>query len=192
MPSYTTNAGTMFPTELVTEMFNTVRGHSALAKLSGRRGDFLGCLLVGEERPAVEMRRLLLGVFPEGTVPRRFRFVPELPRNAQGKVLAADVVRMLERVEMPLRFPIGESWFRGHFPGMPILPGVVQLGRAVEESRRRFGVTGALRRVKKMKFVNVIGPDEDVVLTLERKDDGSIAYEYRKGDEPCSSGVLEF
>ncbi len=37
MPNYTTNAGTMFPTELVTEMFNTVRGHSALAKLSGAK-----------------------------------------------------------------------------------------------------------------------------------------------------------
>lgn len=37
MPNYSTNAGTMFPTELVSEMFNTVQGHSALAKLSGAR-----------------------------------------------------------------------------------------------------------------------------------------------------------
>lgn len=33
----TINAGTMFPTELVSEMFNKVRGHSSLAKLSAAK-----------------------------------------------------------------------------------------------------------------------------------------------------------
>ena len=37
MPNYITNAGTMFPTTLVREMFNSVQAHSSLAKLSPER-----------------------------------------------------------------------------------------------------------------------------------------------------------
>lgn len=37
MANYTTNAGTMFPTTLVREMFNSVQAHSSLAKLSPER-----------------------------------------------------------------------------------------------------------------------------------------------------------
>lgn len=37
MPNYNTTAGTMFPTELAAQMFSTVQGHSALAKLSGTK-----------------------------------------------------------------------------------------------------------------------------------------------------------
>ncbi len=33
----TITAGAYFPAEVVTEMFNAVRGHSALAKLSGQK-----------------------------------------------------------------------------------------------------------------------------------------------------------
>ena len=36
-PNTLMKAGTLFPTELVPELFNTVRGHSALAKLSGMK-----------------------------------------------------------------------------------------------------------------------------------------------------------
>ena len=165
----------------------------AVAKLEGRRGAMLGCLLVGGPRLSVlELRRLMLPVFPKGTIPRRFRHVDALPRNPQGKVVAAEVARLLERVELPLRFDASESYFRGHFPGMPILPGVVQLGRAVEEAKSRFGIGGALRRVRKMKFIDMIAPDEEVVLSLERRGDGAVAYEYRKGESTCSSGLLEF
>lgn len=37
MPNYTTNAGTMFPETLVTEMFSKVNDHSSLAKLSQQK-----------------------------------------------------------------------------------------------------------------------------------------------------------
>ena len=32
------------------------------------------------------LRKRLIPIFPKGSVPKRYRFVSELPRNAQGKV----------------------------------------------------------------------------------------------------------
>lgn len=66
----------------------------ALVKLAGRHGDCLGLVLVGAEEPPLAVRRKLLPIFPHGTVPKRFRFVADLPRNPQGKVLNNEIVQM--------------------------------------------------------------------------------------------------
>lgn len=66
-------------------------GDCALIKLEGERGPFLGCMVTGEKLDALEMRKRLLSVFPKGTVPKKFRFVKELPRNPQGKVVAKEI-----------------------------------------------------------------------------------------------------
>lgn len=169
----------------------------ALAKLSGRRGDFLGCVLVAKDGgrgrcAALELRKMMLPVFPKGTVPRRFRFAAHLPRNAQGKVVASEVVALLERTEVPLRFTGGEHFFQGHFPGMPIMPGVQQLGLAVENAKKSFGFDGAVKMAKKLKFVHIIEPGHDIVLVLEKKGGSEVKYEFREGDALCSSGTLVF
>ena len=67
---------------------------AALVKLEGERGAYLGLVVAGEAKPSLEMRKLLLPVFPRGTVPRKFRFVSEIPKNPQGKVLASEIVQM--------------------------------------------------------------------------------------------------
>lgn len=69
----------------------------ALVALDGEKGPCLGAVVVPsggaptgrDPRAMLELRRRLAPVFPKGTVPKRFRFVGELPRNAQGKVQAA-------------------------------------------------------------------------------------------------------
>lgn len=171
-------------------------GECALAKVSGRHGEFLGCVLAKPSltapRTPLELRKMLLPVFPKGTVPKRFRIVEELPRNEQGKVLAADVSRLLDCHEVKLSFSGDEMFFQGHFPGSPILPGVVQLSLAVERARRLYGIEGSLKMVKKMKFVHVIEPRHEVVLRLERKGEREVAYVITEGDATCASGILVF
>ena len=66
----------------------------ALIALDGEKGPYLGAVVVMSgglpTAPAPQailaLRRRLLPLFPKGTVPKRYRFVAELPRNAQGKV----------------------------------------------------------------------------------------------------------
>ncbi len=69
---------------------------AALVTLDAPLGTMLGAVVAGERRTPLEMRSLLLPIFPRGTVPRRFRFVDEIPRNAQGKVLADELRRMFD------------------------------------------------------------------------------------------------
>ncbi|MBO7483401.1 MAG: acyl-CoA synthetase [Kiritimatiellae bacterium] len=193
------------------EMEARVRGlgfaDCALAAVQGERGPCIGCVIAapGPLR-AIDLRKRLLPVFPKGTVPKRYRVVRELPRNAQGKVVASEIVRMLESALVEPQaedvsvtdsafsatyvFDASAPYFQGHFPSLPIMPGVAQLGfaeRAAESIARR---PLTLKCVRKMKFMHVIEPGERVRLQVERREGGEYAYEFRKGETVCSSGIL--
>jgi len=69
----------------------------ALVALEGEKGAYLGAAVVltapRDDTAALTtgakilaLRKRLIPIFPKGSVPKRYRFVSELPRNAQGKV----------------------------------------------------------------------------------------------------------
>ena len=90
---------------------------------------------------------------------------------------------------MRLKFDGTEEFFQGHFPGYPILPGVVQLDLAVKHSP----IQGrALKAVKKMKFMQIIAPGMEVELELKALSDSEVEYRFVKEGEICSSGVLVY
>ena len=84
-----------------------------------------------------------------------------------------------------------EEFFQGHFPGAPILPGVIQLELAVKAAQELIGGEKTLKAVKKMKFTGVIQPRQKIELEVEGE---NLEYSYRflKGEKTCSSGILEF
>lgn len=191
---------------------------AALAPLDGPHGPYLGALVVldlsavdvaaGKRALARALRRRLLPVFPKGAVPKRYRFVREIPRNAQGKVQTARLRQALESnlVEpfvldvaqtettwtAELVFDADAPYFGGHFPGFAVLPGVVQLGIARHFAEQFLRRAFTLASVKKMKFTHVVVPGVCVRLTLTRLSDHEISYEYRKGEASCASGVMCF
>ena len=188
---------------------------AALAALDGPHGAQLGAVValaanapfVGKRAAARALRSRLLPIFPRGTAPKRYRFVFELPRNAQGKIRAEELRRILKsdfiepHVENAMSTEGGWSadftfdadafYFQGHFPDHPILPGVVQLGTAhhfAEVLERR-----PLRLVaaKKLKFSNVIRPGGKVRFSLARKTETEYAFSYIRDGAACASGVME-
>ena len=192
---------------------------AALVALEGPHGPCLGAVVVldltgrapSELRKralALDLRKRLLPVFPKGTVPRKYRFVHELPRNAQGKIRVSELKRMLESSwtepfvleahrcangwEADLVFDPDAVYFQGHFPGFPLLPGVVQLGTAHHFAERLLGREIVLKTVKKMKFSSVVRPTEVVHLSLTIVAEGTVAYSYRKHETVCASGIMEF
>ena len=86
------------------ERIKTLDGveEAALVVLDGEKGAHLGAVVVTNKasfknrdaKSVLEMRKQLIAIFPKGTVPRRYRFVSELPRNPQGKVLSAELKKM--------------------------------------------------------------------------------------------------
>ncbi len=189
---------------------------AALCPLEGPHGTYLGAVVVpagdlvtirpGAPKRSLALRQKLLPIFPKGSVPKRYRFVHELPRNAQGQVPAAALRKILEsnivepaveNVERSgdvwsadLVFDPDAQYFKGHFPGFPILPGVVQLGFARHFAESFLRQPLPLGMVKKMKFTRPVRPCERVRLTLSRHGDGEVSYAYTCAGAPCSSGVL--
>ena len=56
--------------------------------------------------------------------------------------------------------------FQGHFPGDPILPGVVQVDWAIRFGTEAFGPLGRFRGLEQVKFLGLIRPGERVELQL--------------------------
>lgn len=83
------------------------------------------------------------------------------------------------------------KWFRGHFPGNPVLPGVAQLHWAQFFARELCGL-GSVTQVKNLKFNKMILPNANIGLQLfAQPDKQRIKFVYTAGDDVCSSGVIE-
>ena len=82
----------------------------ALVALEGEKGAYLGAVVVltapRDDTAALTpgakilaLRKRLVPIFPKGSVPKRYRFVSELPRNAQGKVQVSALRDLMARDE---------------------------------------------------------------------------------------------
>lgn len=100
-----------------------------------------------------------------------------------------DTVIGPQAVSVTLHVPATLPWFRGHFPGHPILPGVVQLAWAMNYSREHFGFDPAAERVVDLKFMRVIRPAARLTLDLGwSEDQRSLSFRFSEGASLCSSG----
>lgn len=75
--------------------------------------------------------------------------------------------------------PADHPAFAGHFPGKPIVPGVVLLDRAILFAEQLLGQPDLAWQVGNAKFFSPVGPGEALVFTLEAKASGSIAFTVR-------------
>ncbi|MBW8270637.1 hypothetical protein K1J50_14225, partial [Caldovatus sp. SYSU G05006] len=90
------------------------------------------------------------------------------PAAAGRGVSGAGTIRL--EADAAIAVPVGHPAFPGHFPGRPVVPGVVLLDLAAAAARRAFGL-GPLRRIARAKFVVPVGPDRTVALRLARRPD---------------------
>jgi 3-hydroxymyristoyl/3-hydroxydecanoyl-(acyl carrier protein) dehydratase len=118
-------------------------------------------------------------------IPRIWRYLDALPTNAQGKTTHADLSALLDgkpsRPTVPLQrllerdnhravieliAPRDLFYFDGHFPGVPILAGVVQIQWVITSGRQCFDLPPIFRGIHALKFQRVITPDKPVTLEL--------------------------
>lgn len=80
--------------------------------------------------------------------------------------------------------------FAGHFPGRPVLPGVVQLDWALRAAAACFGYPFRPCRKFQVKFMRIITPEHGTATISLRMDRARqfLHFEFRVGDVPASSG----
>lgn len=96
-------------------------------------------------------------------------------------------------MRLHLEVPTDLTYFEGHFPEVPLLPGVVQVAWAIELGQRLLGVSGNFRGLNAVKFMRVIQPACTVVLSLEyQREKRQLDFVYELDGRPCSSGSALF
>lgn len=86
--------------------------------------------------------------------------------------------------------PADHPAFAGHFPGRPIVPGVVLLDRAILFADQLLGQSGQLWQIGNAKFFSPVGPGEALIFALEHKASGAIAFTVRAAERSVASGSL--
>ncbi|WP_105201469.1 ApeI family dehydratase [Pseudoalteromonas sp. T1lg10] len=84
------------------------------------------------------------------------------------------------------------DYFRGHFPGAPILAGVVQLDWAVQYARQYLGMSGEIADIEVLKFQVVMTPELEVTLQLAKKNNEKVLFSYHSEKGQHASGRLVF
>ena len=163
--------------------------------VAGPRRHELWAAVAGTGLSEAELRAALLRRLEAVAVPRRFRLVAALPREDNGKLVRARLLALFapRQREIPIDVPRDWLFFRGHFDGFPILPGVVQLNELVlRNARDTWSDLGPLRRLSGLKFRKPIAPGDQIALGLARRAERQVTFELRRGSEVVSSGAMEF
>src|SRR5262249_34666560 len=98
-----------------------------------------------------------------------------------------------DRVVIDLGIDARLFWFRGHFPGFPVLPGVGLVDWALGFGRRYFATPPRSRELSGIKFRRPLRPGDELRLVLQRERGGSrLAFVYQSGSMPVASGRFDF
>jgi 3-hydroxymyristoyl/3-hydroxydecanoyl-(acyl carrier protein) dehydratase len=107
------------------------------------------------------------------------------------KVVRESVEGSTARIELVV--PPELEYFDGHFPGVPIVPGVVQLKWAIDGARRCLGLSGAVARIEALKFRDAIGPGAQAALTLRyAAETAKLHFSFDSEERRHSSGRIVF
>jgi len=94
---------------------------------------------------------------------------------------------------LQLRIPEGLAYFSGHFPAVPIVPGVVQIGWAVHFARHCFGLAHPFRQLEAVKFKELMLPGQTPELHLQYAAEAArVRFCFRAASVEYSSGRIYF
>ena len=90
-------------------------------------------------------------------------------------------------------FTSDSPWFRGHFPGEPILPGIAQLALVLDTIRSVGGHHFQVAGMRRVRFRQVVKPHDRLIVTVVPPGADRPGYRFRlsaPGGAVCS-GTLD-
>ena len=173
------------------------------------RGDRLGAVIVldndgnkhlvdqGKTVINQQLKTVLETQVERIAIPRYWRYLGELPQNRQGKTTLAELQALFDSEPLPrlpdlvnrqqeqdellleLFIPANLYYFDGHFPGRPVLPGVVQTHWAVHFAREQWKDLGDFAGLEAIKFQQIITANQTIHLKLSyQPDKGKLYFTY--------------
>lgn len=155
-------------------------------------GSHLWCALTprqplqASERAAViqSCKQLLLAHFEPSLLPRHW-YIGDMPYNTQGKLTLHDLQMAIQsqswtleptfsnievsadQIQAQVWVPAHYFYLQGHFPGMPIVPGVCQLHWVMQLIQKHWPESSY--RIKgKVKYSAILIPEKQVQLEIQR------------------------
>ena len=139
-------------------------------------------------------------------MPRNIIIVNTIPVNTQGKYIKSDINAIFEsnlaepimqnitktdsNLSADLTFLKDSSYFKGHFPNHPVLPGVIQMHFVLLFIKQYFNMETNDYHIIKLKFSNLILPDTPVHFELKRNSEKEFAFDYCCGDKKYSGAKI--
>jgi len=156
-----------------------------VAVLSGEGEELLK--RVGRRSLGLALRDHLAPFWDRILLPRAWRYVAQLPEDRQGKVSHAGLSALFaqggpppvtkpeilgeswedDRCSLELRVPEELVYLEGHFPGVPVVAGVVQMEWVVDALTRLLGETPRIRQMDGLKFASLLQPGDVFSLQVE-------------------------
>ncbi|MBK8158054.1 MAG: acyl-CoA synthetase [Rhodospirillaceae bacterium] len=140
--------------------------------------------------------------------PRRWRFVEALPVNDLGKTVQRDLLALFDvrrptepeiravratsdGIELDLFTSPDLQQLEGHFPGMPIVPGVAQIDWAVKLAARHLELPVGVAMSYQVKFHRLTLPGTLLTLKLDLDAERQrLNFAYRRDDVVLTSGII--
>jgi acyl-coenzyme A synthetase/AMP-(fatty) acid ligase len=155
-----------------------------------------------------QLKQNLAGHFEPVLLPRRWRFVAQLPVNTQGKTTMKLLEDQFEDIttnwpkvlnkqeqagEICLSCELGSDlmFFEGHFEEQAILPGITQVHWAAKYGQDYFAIKGHFIRLEAVKFQQLLTPGQPFLLQLRfDKDKAKLHFTFKSEQGIHSSGRL--
>ena len=165
----------------------------------------------GRQALSREFRSCLRRHFAPATLPRFFRYLEELPYDAQGKITAQALRELFipafdpavtrpeflarsqddTQIILRLRVPRNLGYLDGHFPGFSLVPGVVQAMWVWDAATELLRRTPSIKGMAGVKFKEFLLPGHEFTLRVQRcrdREGESLRYDIQDGDINFSSG----
>jgi 3-hydroxymyristoyl/3-hydroxydecanoyl-(acyl carrier protein) dehydratase len=163
------------------------------------------------------LREALANTQPPAGLPRRWRFVARMPVDPLGKRRAGDLAALFDAgpdaapmphkptmpevrgmrtgaggVELELLIPENLAYLEGHFPDLPIVPGVVLIDWVTELAVRHLALPVDAAQTFAVKFRQVMRPGELVTLSLRYEPvRRQLGFAYRNDSRPLATGTID-
>jgi len=94
--------------------------------------------------------------------------------------------------EYAMSITVDHPSLAGHFPGRPIVPGVVLLQKVLETVCRSLPEKPVVTGLPTVKFSSPLKPDERVTIEVEGEAPGRATFSCRVDRRVIASGIIEF